>query len=177
MGLFALCTGYLAEPFRDGDTNVSQSKVSHGNNDYSVMNCFAPGIEINPADGEFLVVDRLNDSSSFMVSVGGINQNIAPSCQRGERKIYSVSTDGKTIKASALFKNDGSIVLNDGTKSSVRFAELKAGFDQLKSDFNTFASSHVHSGVTTGSGSSGTATATPSTASIDTAESATVKIP
>ena len=44
-----------------------------------------------------------------MVSVGGINQNIAPSCQRGERKIYSVSEDGKTAKAFLLLKNDGSI--------------------------------------------------------------------
>lgn len=177
MGLFALCTGYLAEPFRDGEKPVSQSKVSHGNNDYSVMNCFAPGIEINPADGEFLVVNKLNDSSSFMVSVGGINQNIAPSCARGERKIYSVSSDGKTAKAIILLKNDGKIVFNEGTKSAAQFAELKTGFDKLKSDFNTYASTHVHPGVTAGSGSTGPAVSTPSTASIDSAESTTILIP
>lgn len=131
MGLFALCTGYQAEPFRDGENAVSQSKVSHGNNDYSVMNCFAPGIEINPADGEFLVVDRLNDSSSFMVSVGGINQNIAPSCARGERKIYSVAPDGKSAKAFLLLKNDGSIqleCLDSAKKLTMKFGTTSIEF-------------------------------------------------
>jgi hypothetical protein len=129
MGLFALCTGYLAEPFRDGENDVSQSKVQHGNNDYSVMNCFAPGIEINPADGEFLVVERLNDSSSFMVSVGGINQNIAPTCERGERKFYSVSEDGESVAASIHLKNDGSIVVENEKATATIDSDGKLVFD------------------------------------------------
>jgi hypothetical protein len=176
MGLYALCTGYINDKYKDSDSAVSQSKINQGGNQYAAMNCFAPGIEINPADGEFLVIDRINGSDSFMVSIGGINQNIAPSCARGERLIYSVSSDGKTKKAAILFKNDGTLVLNGGDKTAVHFAELKTGFDKLKEDFNNFLS-HTHPGVTSGSSSTGAPTAIPSTASIDDAESDTILLP
>jgi len=176
MGLYAICTGYINDKYKASENAVSQTKIQAAGNNYAALNCFAPGIEINPADGEFLIVDRINGSDSFMVTIGGINQNIAPSCARGERQIYSVSTDGKTKKAAALFKNDGKIVLNNGERTSAAFAELKAGFDQLKEDFNNFLP-HTHPGVTSGSSSTGAATATASTASIDDAESNTILIP
>lgn len=123
MGLFAKCTGYLEDTFRDGTATLSQSKLQNKNNDYSALNCFAPGIEINPADGEYLIVTKINDSNSFMVTLGGINQNVSPSCDRGERKIYSVSSDGSEIAASAHFKNDGSIEINDTDKANITLAD------------------------------------------------------
>lgn len=176
MGLYAICTGYINDKYKGSASVVSQAKIQSAGNNYSAMNCFAPGIEINPADGEFLVLDRINGSDSFMVTIGGINQNIAPSCARGERLIYSVSSDGKTKKAAVLFKNDGTLVLNEGERTLAAFAELKAGFDQLKEDHNNFLT-HTHPGVTSGTSSTGAATATASTASIDDAESNTVLIP
>jgi len=178
LSIFATVTGYLKETFRGGTKTVSISKVSAGANNYSPLNAFAPGFEICPADGEHLVITKIENSESFMVTIGGINQNIEPITNKGERRIFSVSANGLEIKAQALFKNNGTLVLNDGEESAVMFSKLKEGFDQLKSDFNTFLS-HVHSGGTLALGLTGPASppATPSTASIDDAESATVKLP
>jgi len=120
MGLYTICTGYQKETFRDGQNQVSQSKVQQGSNDYAPMNAFAPGFEINPANGEFIIVDKINGSNSFMVSIGGINQAIEPITARGERLIYSVSENGLTKKASAHFKNDGTLVLNSGAIEAAR---------------------------------------------------------
>ena len=75
-----------------------------------------------------------------------------------------------------------SITLNGGTDWAVQYTALKAAFDQLKSDMNTFVAvfnAHVHPGVTTGAGSTGT-TVTPgssSSADMSGAKVTTVNLP
>ena len=179
-------TGYIVDKYRGGSRNVAVSKVQAGANDYTAQHCFAPGIEINPADGENLIITPINGSSSYMVTVGGTNQDIEPDTAKGERKIYSVSEDGKTIKAIAKFKNNGVLELNRATDSAVLFSELKASFDSLKGTLNDLIAkynTHIH--ITTATvGSSGTpgvisptvASETPSTVTIDGAESADIKL-
>lgn len=147
MGLYAICTGYQKDNFRGSKNKAAQSKIESNGNNYAAMNCFAPGIEINPADGEFLVINRIKDSDSFMVTIGGVNQNIAPTTDRGERLIYSVSADGKTKKASALFKNDGTLELNGNSKKLVTHAELNTAIQT----FITALNLHVHTSAAAGS--------------------------
>lgn len=130
----------------DGSKTVSMTKGS-GLNNHTVQNMFMPGIEINPADGEKLVITPIAGSSSYMVSIAGVNENIAPDCDKGERKIYSVTPDGQTIKAFARFKNNGVIELNGNDNFAVLFNELKIEFNELKGKYNSLVSlynSHVH---------------------------------
>lgn len=76
----------------------------------------------------------------------------------------------------------GDVVLNEGSGTAVEYSRLKTAYDQLRSDLNTLIgtyNTHVHSGVTTGTGSSGTpgSAAIPSTADMSGAESGTIKLP
>ena len=166
--LFSKVTGYIKDKFRGGEKVVSISKVKALNNDSQVLHCFAPGIEVNPADGSNLVLAQIG---GFTVAVGGVNQEIEPDVERGEIRFYSTDDAGKIIKAIIKFKADGTLELNGATDSAVKFAELKSGFDSLKSDFNSFLT-HVH-GL---SGTPPVPPALPSTASVDSSESADVKI-
>ncbi len=109
MTIFSKVVGYLVDKYRGSTNSLAIHQVEAGAKPETSMSCFAPGIEINPADGENLVITKIKNSSSFVVSIGGTNQNIAPDTGRGERKIYSVSADGKTLMASMKFLNDGTI--------------------------------------------------------------------
>lgn len=95
----------------------------------------------------------------------------------GESMIYGRDSGGSVVSTVHVL-SDGTVKINGGGRSSVGFADLKSGFDQLKQDFDTFASTHVHPGVTTGPGSTlVVAGYVPSTASIDAAESDSVEVP
>ena len=86
---------------------------------------------------------------------------------------------------------DGKIVLNSllvelaesgATDFAVAYTDLKTAFDQLKQDLNTLINLynfHVHSGVTTGPGSTGTtpSVGTPSSADMTAAKVDKVKVP
>lgn len=94
--------------------------------------------------------------------------------QEGETRLFSLNSAGE-LQTYLWLKKDGTILLGGDAKNLARFQELKAGFDQLKADLNDLISkynTHVHSGVSTGGGVSGTTstTDTASTASIDDAK-------
>jgi|GEM_PF-6606063 len=221
MGLYTKCTDYEKATYRGGEKTLSVSKIENKANTYTSLNCFAPGLEINPANGEQLIVQKIEGSNSFMVTIGGVNQNFEPDTERGERKIYSVSENGADMMAWIKLKNDGAleikskddkyiitadkdgnitannasakleikadgnIILNEGTKTAVRFEDLKSGFDTLRSELNTFIgvfTSHFHPVTVdpiTGKGASEiTATpGVPAVASIDTSKSPKIKLP
>jgi len=221
MGLYTKCTDYEKATYRGGEKTLSVSKVENKANEYTTMNCFAPGLEINPANGEQLIVQKIDGSNSFMVTIGGVNQNFEPDTERGERKLYSVSEDGADMMAWIKLKNDGAleikskddkynlildkdgnitannasakieikadgnIILNDGTKTAVRFEDLKTGFDTLRGELNAFIgvfTSHVHPVTVdpvTGIGATAiTATpGVPATATIDASKSPKIQIP
>ena len=170
MGFLAIATGYRVDKYRGGSRNVAVSQIRAGAEPYTSQNAWAPGIEINPADGENLIIQKINGSSSYMVSIGGFNQDIAPDTYRGERRIFSVSSDGQTIKAKAKFKNDGTLELNGATESAVKFAQLETAFNTLKTEFN------VHTHPTAPAGPISPPSNAPSGADITPAESVDVKL-
>ena len=91
-------------------------------------------------------------TDAYHVILGYFNRsNVAG---EGEKRLYSVKSDG-SISFYVHLKNDGTIVIGGEDDNLVRYSKLKEGFDQLKSDFNTFKATHTHTGVTTGSGVSG----------------------
>ena len=140
MSKFSNVVGYVVDKYRGGSRNVAIHQVKSGAKPETSMSCIGPGIEINPANGENLVITQIGNSNSFVVSIGGVNQNIAPNTARGERRIYSVSEDGETIKAIAKFKNDGVLELNGATDSAVKFSGLQTAYDELKGKYNDLIS-------------------------------------
>lgn len=138
-----------------------------------------PGIVGIPLKDDDSIIIQIGDDLSKMVFIGTLqNQDIA----KGEVLIYSRDSDGN-LKAKVYCDKDGNVTINDDSDNAVRFSELKSGFDELKSDFNSFVSStynpHVHTGVTPGPGSTGTTPSigTSSVASIDNSKIDEIKVP
>ena len=214
---FSKVTGYIKDKFRGGSKTVSVSKIESKGLSGQVLNCFGPGIELNPADNTNLTIQKIG---GFTVAVGGVNQEIEPDTERGELRLYSTDEEGKIVKASIKFKNDGGfellndkaviksdpdgnieisneeaiitlkdngdIELNDASDSAVLFSELKTAYDGLKSKLNdliTKYNAYIHITTATigptavpGVISPTVSIETPSTDSVDSAESADVKL-
>lgn len=136
MGLMGIASDYRAGKYRGGERTVSISTINESADPKTSMNAFSPGIEINPANGENLIFSKIKDSNSFLVTIGGVNQKIAPDTARGERRIYSVSADGETIKAVAKFKNDGTLELNGASSFAVKFEELETALNSFVAAVN-----------------------------------------
>lgn len=129
----------------------------------------------------------LSDDQGVMISVGSNGKNVFigiypdPQAKPGEVRLYGRDSNGQQV-SELLFNNAGEFVYNQGTDYAVAYEDLKVGFDTLKADFNnliTVFNAHVHSGVTTGGGSSAVSPTpgTPSTASIDASKVETVRLP
>ena len=126
------------------------------------------GIIGNPPKGAKGLRIRIG---SLDIIISSLNYQVALPENPGETKVYSTDADG-VEKGTAIFKDDGTIEINGDADNAVAFADLKSGFDTLKSDFNAFLT-HVH-------GASGTPPvppAIPSTASIDASKVDEVKLP
>lgn len=126
------------------------------------------GEDTNPANG--CRVNIIDITDSYQIGVG-VSDDISPSCDPGEKEFYSTDDPVTTKKARLKLDKNSNVIINNGSDFAVRFNELETAFNKLKSDFNA----HVHSGVTSGSASTGTTT--PTTADISNAKCATVKIP
>lgn len=103
--------------------------------------------------------------------------------ESGDSILYSRDANGDMM-ASVKLSADGTATVNGGERSAVGYQDLKDGFDMLKDDFNnlvTVFSNHTHPYVDTPIGAAvtsitGTA-GVSSSASIDSSESETLKIP
>ncbi len=134
---------------------------------------FLPGFFSRPHDGETGVVI---DVQGLNIVIATNNYKLDISIDKGEGLIFSYDVDGNILSSAKCDKN-GNFVVNAGARKAVSFDELKAGFDQLKSDFNSFLT-HVHpAGTPPGSTGPVTPPVTPSTASVDTSEVPEVKLP
>lgn len=186
-----IVTGREITTNKDGDETVEmlEVQVSDNNDIQTVQLMTQAGDNSSPPDGSLVVIVDVGDAYKIAISV---QDNITPTTNAGEKKFYS-SLDG-AIKAFINLKDNGDIeiendaganvkVLSDGnveiqgnTDTAVAFADLKAGFDTLKAELNTFIgvfNGHDHVagvGLPTSSG-------TPATASIDASELPTIKVP
>jgi hypothetical protein len=111
-----------------------------------------------------LIIEKTGSGSYAVCGTLSVSQGANP----GEKILYSRDSNG-TVKSTIKLLSTGIIELNGNADFAVAFNDLKAGFDQLKLDYNT----HVH--VETGA-----STLVPtvlSAASIDTAKVSGVKLP
>ncbi len=132
-------------------------KLLHlGRSDVKTANEIAPyGIDGNPIKGMIAVYSSTSINGSPVI-IGYINKNQLADV--GELRLYSTDKDG-ALKFYTWLKNDGTYEMGGNADNAVRYSKLEQAFNQLKADFNshiTAYNTHVHIGVTTGGGSSGT---------------------
>jgi hypothetical protein len=127
----------------------------YGNDDLQTPAQSTPfGIDSAPPKGMIAVYAETHKKGKPVI-IGYLNKSLLAA--DGETRIFSLQANG-TLATFIWLKADGTMQIGGNTKNMVRFQELESGFNQLKADFNSFITtynSHVHSGVTTGGGSSG----------------------
>ena len=163
-------------------SRVLQVEITDDQDVQSVELYRMPGEDYNPADETRVVVITIGTSK---VAIAAADVEAAEDLEKGEREIYS--TDGAQRLAKIRLKADGTLVLNDGSETSVRYEKLQTAFDQLKSDHDDLVENfllHLHLSAAPGSPTATPIDETlapililPSTADITPAESETVKLP
>ena len=148
--------------------------LRYGKSDVQTSDQVAPhGIDSNPVK-DMMAVYAQTEQTGETVIVGYLNRNMLAAV--GETRIYSTNSAGE-LQTFIWLKTDGTIELGGDDDFAVRFNELKAGFDQLRSDHNDLVNAfNAHMHATAAAGPPSTPTpgsgipATPSTASIDDAK-------
>lgn len=128
----------LVKYLRFGVGDVQESVVS------------APfGIDSNPIP-EMVAIYAQTTGKGDTVVVGFINKELLADV--GETRLFSTN-DAGALQTYIHLKNDGNMEIGGASDNMVRFSELKAGFDQLKSDvnshitnWNAFATAYVPGG-------------------------------
>jgi len=168
MAAIGRITGRAVGKNRDGDKNVLilQVELTDPDDVQSVELFRQSGEDYNPPnDSRVIVIDL---GSSWRVGVA-VDDGIEPSMNEGERKIYSI--DAGAIKAFMNLLSSGVIEINGNADNAVRFSKLKEAFDDLKTQWDAFATAYAP-----GTGGS-PATANPSTKTIDPAKIDVIKVP
>jgi hypothetical protein len=142
--------------------------IRYGKSDVQTSDQVSPhGIDSKPVNND-LAVHSSTSNSDTTVILGYIKK--FTNTKTGETRIYSTNASG-VEQFDIFLKDDGTCEIGGNTDNAVRFSELKAGFDQLRDDFNSFLT-HVH-------GSAGTPPVPPvlnSTASVDDSKIVEVKV-
>lgn len=108
-----------------------------------------PGIFSMPQDGiQGLVINASGEDKV----VAAYDYNFAEEIEKGETLLYSYDSSG-VLKGKILINEDGEIVINEGTKSAVSYAELDTALQLMVTAFNTALASKLDGG-----GSAGTVT-------------------
>lgn len=172
-----IVTGREFKKNRDGENDrlLLQVQITDADDIHTVEYMSPSGEDSNPPDGaKVLIVDA---GRAYKIAIA-VDDNIQPSMQEGEKKLYSIS-DGD-IAAFINFLQSGIVEINGNSDFAVRYNELEAGFNQLKSDFNSFVTtynSHNHPTAPDGPVSSPSATGSSSAADISAAKVDEVKLP
>lgn len=173
-----IVTGREVKKNKDGENDVLllQVEITDSEDVQTIELVTQAGQDINPPDGSIVFINKVGDAWKIAVAV---NDNIAPSMNEGEQKIYSSNSGG--IQAFINFLNTGILEINGNSDFAVRFNALEIGFNQLRTDFNTFITTvhdlHSHPTAPAGPVSVPSILGTPSTASIASAKINTVKVP
>ena len=129
-----------------------------------------PCIDANPLPEDQGVSIFIDGNGGKTIQIGVYPD---PKAEPGEVRFYSRNGDGE-IQALLWLKKDGKININGTADNAVRYSELKAGFDQLKADYNdleskwsTFANAYVAGGPAVQGTPPTAAAGAQSTASVD----------
>lgn len=173
-----IVTGRELKKNRDSENNrlLLQVQITDADDIHTVEYMSPPGEDSNPPDGtKVLIIDA---GRAYKIAFAA-DDNIQPSMEEGEKKLYSIS-DG-AIAAFINFLQSGIIELNGNSDFAVRFSELETGFNQMKTDFNNFLTTaynvHTHPTAPIGPISIPSLPGSASTADISAAKVDEVKLP
>lgn len=167
----------------DGESNtrILSVELSSAEDVQSIEHICQNGEQTNPLDDATVVILEINKAWKIAIAVKDLVEPDA-TLERGEKIIYSLDSSNN-IKAKIYLKNDGTLVLNDGTDWAIQFTEMKSAFDQLVSDFNSLVSifnAHVHTSSCTAGGTPtlvSTTSGSSSTADMSNAKVESVQVP
>lgn len=139
--LIGKVTGRTITTNKDGPNNkiMLQVEITDPDDIQTIEFMNQAGEDTNPPNDTNVII--LSIGEAWKIAIAS-DDNIEPSMDIGEKKLYSTS-DG-SIQGFINILNDGIIEINGNNDFAVRFNALKTAFDQLKSDFN----SHTHVSVT-----------------------------
>jgi len=127
----------------DGTIDVLKSNVD-------LIECKILG-DFKPALESEVVLGQVGNNPNDLIVICYFDEVSKKALEIGEKRIYS--TNEGALAASLFLSKDGVLVLNEGEDFAVKYNELKAGFDQLKNDYNSFLNSfnlHTHGVISLG---------------------------
>lgn len=132
------------------------------------------GVDSNPIKDMVAVYAPTKEKGKTVI-LGYFNKNKL--AEVGEYRNFSTDEEGNVVFYTHL-KNDGTMEIGGDSDFMVRYSALETGFNQLKSDFNTFITSqynlHIHP-TPAGPSSPTVLVGTPSTADISGAKIQEIK--
>lgn len=152
-----------------------------GNSDVQERPIASPfGFDFVPPKNTVAVYAKTMDEGKPVI-IGFIHKHAFSTLKAGESRMFSIDTNDN-IAAYINALQTGILELNGNSDFLVRYNELKAGFDELRSDVNSLIADyngHTHAGVQPGGGVTSPIAVTlgPSSASIVTSKINTIKCP
>lgn len=135
------------------------------------------GVDSNPIKNTRAIYLKTTGKEEKVI-VGYISKNKKASI--GEVRLFSTDDKGEE-KTFLWLKNDGTIQVGGDSDNSVRFSELKAGFDELRGELNEFITlynKHTHISSSVGNSNAPTLlSSSKAIASIDKAKIDEIKVP
>mgnify|MGYP003442314731 CR=1 FL=1 len=130
--------------------------------------CGPFGLDSSPLENYTAIYAETANAGESLI-IGYIQKNQI--AQQGEARLFSLDSNG-LLKAEIFCKADGTIILNGGVNSSIRYEPLNTELQKLKSDINTELL-RIQTAVTTLGGTYANA---PLNLDLTTAKSDTIKI-
>lgn len=130
--------------------------------------CGPFGIDSNPIEN-MTAIYSITSNAGEDVILGYINKNQL--AEPGETRLFSLDSEG-ILKGEFWIKNDGTILMNGGGYSAVRFENLNAKLLDQKDDINTELTK-INASI---SALGGTYTISPITLDLSNCESETIKL-
>jgi hypothetical protein len=139
--------------------------------DTLLADLYAPSGDDSPPLPDDIVFFSRDSTTGGLVYLGAIDQNNPTEAAPGEKRLYARTPAG-AIATELWLKGDGTIEIAGSSDFAVRFDALQAALTALEIQLLA----HIHPGVATGSGSTGTS-ATIFDADISAAKVDEVKLP
>lgn len=156
--MIGVITGRKISRNRDGDKNVLilQVELIEGEDTRSIE--LFSSSDFNPANGTRVYICDVTDSYQIAVAT---SDGLTPEVEPGEIEIYSTDNPVTAKQARIYLNTDGEIILNQGTKSSVNYADLNTQLQLLVTAINAALATKLD-----GSGAAGALTLDLSTAEV-----------
>lgn len=142
-------TGFKIGKNMEGDSDrlILQVETLEGEDVRSIELFNQAGEDTNPANGcRIYIIDA---SSRYQIGVA-VSDDLTPECEPGEKEFYSTDNPVRQKLARIKLNKDSEIVMNEGLKSAVSYAELNTALQLMVTAFNSALASKLDGGGSVG---------------------------